>query len=229
MRVFHFVLAAVILALAADWPARAEDVVSGSVFEVSYFEAAAPDIAATAGLARAFAAASRREPGNEGFGAFQEIGRPSRYALFSAWHDHTVADIHRSAATTAAFHDKLKPILVGPFEIRTFSGFSLAPSRAGGVSAVYVLTHVDVFPGSKDEAADLLTALAEAARKMPGNLLFDVVRVDGHPNHFTVCAGWDDPSAFDAFQTAAPTKDFRRRLTPLEGALYDERLYRALP
>jgi quinol monooxygenase YgiN len=228
MRVFHFILAAVILALAADRPARAENVVSGAVYEVGYFEAAAADIAATAGLARAFAAASREEPGNEGFGAFQEIGRPSRFALFSAWRENAAADVHRSAATTAAFHDKVKPMLVGPFEIRSFSGLSLAPSRAGGAGAVYVLTHVDVFPSNKDDAAALLTALAEAARKMPGNLLFDVVRVDGHPNHFTLFAGWGDRSAFDASLTAAPTKDFRRRLTPLEGALYDERLYHAL-
>jgi hypothetical protein len=28
---------------------------------------------------------------------------------------------------------------------------------------------------------------------------------------------------------AASTRDFRQKITPLEGALYDERLYHALP
>ena len=228
MRLFHFIPAAVILALAAYRPAHAEKVVDASVYEASYFEAAAADTAATARLARAFAEAGRKEPGNAGFGAFQEIGRPSRFAIFSAWHDNSAADVHRSAATTAAFRDQLKPMLVGPLETRSFAGLSVAPSHAGDAGAVYVLTHVDVFPSGKEEAAALVTALAEAARKMPGNLLFDVVQVDGHPNHFTLLAGWRDRAAFDASLTAAPTKDFRRRLTPLEGALYDERLYHAL-
>jgi quinol monooxygenase YgiN len=228
MRLFHVIPMAVILAAAAYRPVHAENVVAASVYEVSYFEAAVANIAATAGLARAFAEAGRKEPGNAGFGAFQEIGRPSRFAIFSAWHDASAGDIHRSAATTAAFRDQLEPMLVGPFETRSFAGFSMAPSRPGDAGAVYVVTHVDVFPSGKEKAAALVGALAEAGRKMPGNLLFDVVQVDGHPNHFTILAGWHDRAAFDASLTAAPTKDFRQKLTPLEGALYDERLYHAL-
>src|SRR5262245_61267555 len=107
MRLFHLIPAAVILALAVRPPAHAENVVAGSVYEVSYFEAAAADTAATAKLARAFAEAGRKEPGNAGFGTFQEIGRPSRFAIFSAWHDSAAADVHRSAATTAAFRQQL--------------------------------------------------------------------------------------------------------------------------
>jgi quinol monooxygenase YgiN len=229
MHLFRLVLAAVILAMIGDRSANAENIMSGTVYEVSYFEAASTDIAATARLARGFAEASRREPGNVGFGAFQEICRASRFAIFSAWQDSSSADVHRSAATTAAFRSNLEPMLVGPLETRSFGGLSIAPSTAGGANAVYVLTHVDVFPNYKEEAIALVTALAEASRKMPGNLLFDVVQVDGHPNHFTLLTGWRDRAAFDAALTAAATKDFRRRLTPLEGALYDERLYRALP
>jgi quinol monooxygenase YgiN len=228
MRLVHFVTAAVVLAVAVHRPVQAENVEAGSVYEVGYFEAAVADIAAVAGLARDFAAATRKEPGNAGCGAFQEIGRPSRFAIAAAWHDSAAADVHRSAATTAAFRDKIGPMLVGPLEIRTFAGFSMAQSHPGDAGAIYVLTHVDVFPGAKEEAAALVTALAEAGRKMPGNLLFDVLQVDGHPNHFTLFSGWRDRAAFDASLTAAPTKDFRRRLTPLEGALYDERLYHAL-
>src|SRR5215472_2053225 len=228
MRLFHSIPAAVILALMAYRPAPAETVVASSVYEVSYFEAAVANIAATAQLAREFAAATRKEPGNAGCGAFQEIGRPSRFAIVSAWENSAAADVHRAAASTTAFHDKLEPMLVGPFENRTFAGFSMAPGQPGDATAVYVLTHVDVFPGNKEEAAALVTALAEAGRKMPGNLLFDVVQVDGHPNHFTIFSGWRDRAAFDASLTAPQTRDFRRSLTPLEGALYDERLYHAL-
>jgi quinol monooxygenase YgiN len=103
-----------------------------------------------------------------------------------------------------------------------------APSGRGDARAVYVLTHVDVFPRGKEEAAALVATLAAAGRKMPGNLRFDMLRVDGHPNHFTLVEGWHERAAFDASLMAAPTREFRRRLTPLEGALYDERLYREL-
>jgi quinol monooxygenase YgiN len=92
-----------------------------------------------------------------------------------------------------------------------------------------VLTFVDVFPPGKDQAAALLRQLAEANRKLAGNLLFDVLlRVPGVGNHFTLLEGWRDRHAFDASLMAASTRDFRQKLTPLEGALYDERLYHAL-
>jgi len=55
-----------------------------------------------------------------------------------------------------------------------------------------------------------------------------VLQVDGHANHFTLVEGWRDRKAFDASLMAAATRDFRQKITPLEGALYDERLYQAL-
>jgi quinol monooxygenase YgiN len=228
MRFLHLVGAAT-LAFAAISPLRAEDAVKANVYAVTYFEAAAPDVAQAAALTRQFAEAGRKAPGNAGFEAFQEIGRPSRFALFEAWRDKAASDAHGAAASAVAFRDKLQSMQVGPFEIRSFSGFSIAgPSAEGGAQAVYVVTHVDVFPAGKDQAAALVTALAEAGRKMPGNLWFDVLQVDGHPNHFTLVEGWRGRKAFDASLMTASTRDFRQKLTPLEGALYDERLYRAL-
>ena len=116
---------------------------SGAVYAVTYFEAAAPDVSKVAADASQFATASRQQAGNAGFAAFQEIGRPSRFAMFEGWHDKAALDAHNSAATTTAFRDKLQPLLVGPFEIREHSGFSLAaPGGPGGRDAVYVVTHV---------------------------------------------------------------------------------------
>src|SRR5690242_12207771 len=118
---------------------------------------------------------------------------------------------------------KLLPTLVGPFEAKEFGELSVAaPSGRGGAQAVYVLTHVDVFPAHKVKAVELVKALAEAGRKDLGNLFFDVVQWDGHPNHFALAEGWSDRGAFEASLMAPHTKDFREKLTPLEGALYDE-------
>ncbi len=229
MRFSHLVLGLVPLALAAVHSAAAQQAGGAAVYAVTYFEAAAPDIAKAVALTRQFAAATGKEPGNAGFAAFEEIGRPSRFALFEGWHDTAAADAHNKGPAAAAFHDKLQPLLVGPFEVRVFNGFSVAGQSApGGLRAVYVVTHVDVFPAGKDQAAALVTALAEAGRKLPGNLRFDVLQVDGHANHFTLVQGWRDRKAFDDSLMVASTRDFRQKVTPLEGALYDERLYYAL-
>jgi len=229
MRFSHLVLGLIPLALTAVHSAHAQQAGGAAVYTVTYFEAAAPDVAPAAALARQFAETSRKEPGNSGFEAFEEIGRPSRFALFEGWHDRAAADAHNSAAMAAAFKGKLQPILVGPFEIRSFSGFSVAgPTAPGDRRAVYIVTHVDVFPTGKDQAAALVTALAEAGRKASGNLWFDVLQVDGHANHFTLVEGWRDRKVFDASLMSAATRDFRQKLTQLEGALYDERLYQAL-
>jgi quinol monooxygenase YgiN len=239
MRISHLVLGLVPLglvplgliplALSAARPAAAQPAGGGAVYSVTYFEAAAPETASVAAIARQLAETSRKEPGNLAFDAFQEIGRPSRFALFAAWRDQAAADAGTSSASAAALREKLQPRLVGPFELRSFHEFSIAaPSGHGGPEAVYVVTHVDVFPAGKDKAATLTTALAEAGRKMPGNLQFDVLQVDGHDNHFTLIEGWRDRDAFDKSLMSTATRDFRQQLTPLEGALYDERLYHAL-
>jgi quinol monooxygenase YgiN len=229
MRFSQLVLGLMPLALATVHSAAAQQAGAATAYTVTYFEAAAPEIAHAVALTQQIVMAGRKEPGNAGFEAFQEIGRPSRFALFEAWRDKAAADAHAKAAGVTAFHDKLQPLLVGPFEVRVFNGFSIAGQSApGGTQAVYVVTHVDVFPAGKDQAAALVTALAEAGRKMPGNLRFDVLQVDGHANHFTLIQGWRDRKAFDTSLMAAATRDFRQKLTPLEGALYDERLYRAL-
>jgi quinol monooxygenase YgiN len=223
---FLFAFGISAMAIAATGPAEAAQN-SGAVYAVTYFEAAAPDVAKVAADLRQFAAASRKEAGNVGFEAFEEIGRPSRFAIFEGWQNKAASDAHASA--TVAFHDKVQPLLVGPFEVRNFSGLSLAgPKGQGGREAVYVVTHVDVFPAGKDQAAALVGSLAQANRKLPGNLVFDVVQVEGHPNHFTLVEGWRDRKAFDDSLMAASTRDFRQKITPLEGALYDERLYHAL-
>jgi quinol monooxygenase YgiN len=229
-RFFLLALGALAMVLAVGKPAdAATDATqgSGAVYAVTYFEAAVTDVPKAAALAKQFAAASRREPGNTGFAALEEIGRPSRFTIFEGWHDKAASDAHNAAAV--AFHDKLQPLLVGPFEFRNFTGFSVAgPKEHAGRGVVYVVTHVDVFPAGKDQAATLVTALADAGRKMPGNLWFDVLQVVGHANHFTLVEGWQDRASFDASLMAAATRDFRQKITPLEGALYDERLYHAL-
>jgi autoinducer 2-degrading protein len=73
-----------------------------------------------------------------------------------------------------------------------------------------------------------LAALAERSRKEPGNLRFDVVHQKARTNHFTVIEVWKDQKANDTHELATHTREFRDLLTPITGALYDQRWYRAM-
>jgi quinol monooxygenase YgiN len=229
MRLTHLILNLTALALSAVSPLHAEDTVNAPVYVVTYFEAAPAATAQVAAAAGKFVEASRKEAGNAAYDIFEEIGRPSRFAILEAWRDKNSLDAHNAAAPSIAFRNEAQPVMVSPFSVRSFGGLSVAaPSGRGGADAVYVLTHVDVFPAGKDQAVVLVKELTEAGRKYDGNLLFDVLQQDGRPNHFTLVEAWRDRKAFDASVMAAHTKDFRQKLTPLEGALYDERLYQAV-
>ncbi|MBO0738003.1 MAG: antibiotic biosynthesis monooxygenase [Alphaproteobacteria bacterium] len=229
MRFLDAVLSLAALALVAAWPLHAEENVNAPVYVVTYFDAVPGAAAQSAAITRQYAETSRKEDGNAGFGVFEEIGRPGRFAILQAWRDNKARDTHEAGANATAFREKLQPLMLSGFAVRPHSGLSVAGSHAGQPQqGLYVLTHVDVFPTFKDQAVELVKAQAEAARKDAGNSRYDVLQWDGHPNHFTLVEVWRDRNAFNTGTSAAHTKDFRHMLTPFQGALYDERLYRAL-
>jgi quinol monooxygenase YgiN len=229
MRFAHLIFFAAALVLATMRPSHAEDTVSGPVYIVTYVDVAPTGSQQAATLARQYAEASRRDDANVGFQVFEEIGRPNRLAILEAWRDKKAHEAHGEAASTAAFRDKLQPLLISGTGARFLSGLSVAaPAARPGSEALYVLTHVDVPPQQKEQAIELVKALAAAGRKDDGNLWFDVLQQNDRPNHFTLFEGWRDRNAFDASIMAAHTKEFRQKLNPLEGALYDERLYQAI-
>ena len=229
MRLSYLIVGLAALALATARPLHAEETVNGPVYVVIYFDVAPPAAEQTAALARQHVEASRKEAGNVGFDMFAEIGRPNRLAILEIWRDKPAYDAHGTAASTAAFREKLQPLLISGTGIRVFGGLSVAaPTARPGPQALYVLTHVDVPPPQKDQAVELQKALATAARKDDGNLWFDVLQQDTRPNHFTLFEGWRDRTAFDASIATAHAKEFRHKLNPLEGALYDERLYQVV-
>jgi quinol monooxygenase YgiN len=228
MRLSHLIVGLAALAFAAR-PVYAEETVNGPVYLVTYFEVAPTAAAQGAGIARQYAEASRKEAGNGEFEVFGEIDRSSRFAILEAWRDKQAADAHNAGAAATAFREKLQPVLIGGFGVRPHGGLSVAAANPQlPREAIYVLTHVDVFPNFKDQAIELVKGQADAARKDNGNLRYDVLQWDGHANHFTLVEVWRDRKAFDASVTTPQNKEFRDKLTPLEGALYDERLYQAV-
>jgi quinol monooxygenase YgiN len=178
-----------------------------------------------------YAAESRKADGNGGVLALREAARPVRFALVEIWRDKPAAEAR--GAALGALGEKLKSELTAPFDTRFNAGLDIAGLPLGtepgaGNDSVYVLTHVDVFPAGKDQTVEMLKRLAADSRKEAGNLAFDVLQQEGRLNHLPLLEIWRDAAAHDAHVTAAHTRDFRARLVKLQGALYDERPYRAV-
>jgi quinol monooxygenase YgiN len=202
---------------------------AASAYLVTYFETGPAMADAVAGTMKQYAADSAKAPGNVEFLAFRELGRGNRFAFFEGWRDKAALEGHGQAA--AALQNQLQPQFAAPFDARTSSPMLVAGSSGGAAlpaGAVHVLTHVDVPGPAKDECIEILKQLTAASRNQPGMLRFDVVQQDSRPNHFTAIEIWRDRGAYDAHVMAEPTREFRRRLTPIAGALYDERLYQRL-
>jgi quinol monooxygenase YgiN len=226
-------LSAILLALVA-MPALAQTpapaAASGPAYTVIYFEAGPAAANAVAATLKQFAAATRKEDGNSGFVALRESGRPGRFAFVEGWRDKKTMEAHAGALKT--LQERVQANLAATFDARPSSGLAVATAPAGVdqamASAVYVVTHVDVPPPSKDQCIELLKQLTENSRKDAGVLRFDVLQQDSRPNHFTVVEAWRDRKSHDAHVMAAHTREYRQKLTPMSGALFDERLYEAI-
>jgi quinol monooxygenase YgiN len=74
----------------------------------------------------------------------------------------------------------------------------------------------------------LLQRLVAISRQDAGAVRFDALQQDSRPNHFTLIEVWRDCEAHQRHRMADHARAFRRELTPLLGALYDERVYKPL-
>jgi quinol monooxygenase YgiN len=220
------ILAAAMLPVGAA-TAMAQDAI---VYGATYVEVAPSAAGQGLALLQALAAATRKEDGNLRFQVLQERDRPSRFMALETWKDQAALDAHRKGKAYTEFNAKLMPIRTAPPDERVHNGLATAP---GGLPApsrapIWVITHVDVPPPSKDACIAELKTLAEASRKDAGSLAFGVVQQTNRPNHFTVLEVWQNPKAFDAHATADHTKKFRAVLGPMLGAPYEDRVYQAV-
>jgi quinol monooxygenase YgiN len=203
-------------AAAAPSPAPA----SGPVYAVTYFDVAPAASRKAAGQLRQYQAAARKADGNVELTILHEMGRTGRFAIVEGWKDKAALDAN--AAAMKALGDKLQTAMLTPFDTRQFVPMAVGKPATGGV---YVLTHVDVFPQGKDDAAGLVKSLIVASQGDPGLERFDALVWDGHPNHFHLIAAFDDKKSEQAHAAADHTKTFRAKVQPFEGAFFDERVY----
>ena len=228
-RYLHLILAAAAVPLAAGALAQgAGEVYVATYVEVIPFIPSRSQRAAARDLLRNYRDAARKDDGNLRAEVVQEVNRPNRYAIMTVWTDAKAFEAHGKAAPTVQFRETLSAILAAPTDERVHSGMFVGAHAAPGAGALFVLTHVDVPPPLKDTLVPMLRQLSEDSRKGAGNQRFEVQQQLSRPNHFTVVETWASPKDYEAFVGSAAKRQFREKFAPMTGALYDERLYRAL-
>jgi quinol monooxygenase YgiN len=199
----------------------------GPVHVVTYLDLATGSAAQGMQQLRQYRDAARKQAANIGVDVYQEIGRAGRFAVREAWRDGAALEANGKAAHSTQLAAGLKSLQRAPADPRVHDGYSVGSgSAAAGPASVYVLTHVDVTPPQLPGLEPLLKQLAEASRKEPGAILFDVLQQASRKNHFTVAEGWQTGKAFEAHGAADAARQFRDKLGPMLGALYDQRVYR---
>jgi quinol monooxygenase YgiN len=227
MRPFlRLALALAVLAASFIQSAHAQ---SSAVYLVTYVEVSPSGADAGTAILQQYREASGKEDGNLRFDVLQEIERSNRFAILEVWQDKTALDAHGKAGSTVQFRDKLKAIEDAPYDERVNNGLFLGPVKSDGrAGAIYAVTHVDVIPPGKDECMAALKAMSVDTPNDAGNISYDVLQQANRSNHFAVLEIWTNREALDAHAAAAHTRTFREKLSPIAGALYDERFYRAL-
>jgi quinol monooxygenase YgiN len=227
MHFIYAVLALILMPLVAAQPARAQN--DPTIHMVTYIDVApaAKEKTATELLLRLLAEASRKDAGNMLFQILQRTAPANQFVILATWKDQQALDAHEGSAHYRAFRNGITHFLIAPIDDRLcIPTFVAAPK--GGDSSVHVVTHVDVPGNVRDKILPALEALSEQSRKEGGNLRFDVSYQKNRTNHFTVMEVWKDQAANNTHELAAHTRAFRGALTPITGALYDQRWYKAM-
>jgi quinol monooxygenase YgiN len=211
-------------------PAMAQE---AAIYVATYIDVVPQSMEAAVAALKSEAAASREDGGCREVQVLREIGRSDRFVVLETWTDERVFATHGKAPHVQQFRDRLKAIEAAPPDERVLEAVwssSMPESKSTPISAhaVWVATHVDVTPDYEKDTALMLKALGEASVKETGNVRFLAAHQPDRPNHFTLGEIWTGRASFDAHQAAAPTRQFRDRLGPMLGALYDQRIYQAV-
>jgi quinol monooxygenase YgiN len=89
----------------------------------------------------------------------------------------------------------------------------------------YVVTYVEVQPGSITEAVALLAQYRDATRAEQGNSGIDVLQETCRSNRFVIVEVWRDETFFQIHERAPHTAEFRSRLKAVHQSPYDQRVH----
>ena len=204
-------------------------VIEGNIYSVIYVEVMPTSLADGVGALKRYREATRKEDGNLRCEVASRIGQPHQLVILAVWKDQKAFEAHRGSANAAQLREKVTAIRNAPIDERVHVGISVGPLRPGPTGdAVYVATHVDVIPPRKDDGLAAVKQLGDVSRTSADNVRFEVVQQTNRANHFTVVEIWKNAKAVETHSMAEATRQFRDKLGPMSGALYDERMFKAV-
>ena len=210
-------------------PAPTPAPIEGNVYTVIYVEVMPTSKSDATVVLRRYREAARKEGGNLRCEVAQRIDQAHQFVILSIWKDQKAWEAHGKGAASMEMREKVAAVRNAPTDERVHIGLSIGPiDVTASRDAVLVATHVDVIPPRKDDGVAALKRLGDESRKGDGNLRFEVVQQANRQNHFTVVEIWKDAKTVEAHSMAAATREFRDKLASMTGALYDERMYKAI-
>jgi len=217
---FRELLTSAAIILVAGQFARAED---QRRFDAIYVEVLPQTVSHMAGALKANVQACLRDHLCDDGAVLHEIGDNERFLAYKSF-------VAKDAAhePSELMQNVIANTTVAPLDERQMAVLWESPKKPIPPQAFWVVTHVDVMPAYKDEAAAMLKDLGEASRTMPGHIRTIFGPQLSRGNHFTLIEIWTNRTAFEAYQAAKPTRTFRTKLGPMLGALYDDRLYQSV-
>lgn len=216
-------MTATVAPAAAQTPATAP-APEGQIHIIAYVETNPTWERKAIGVLRDYATASAKEPGAVRLDVFEETTRPNRFVIDEVWHDFDAYQAHAKASKLA---EALKPGHLAPPDTRAHTEWSVGPAAAPKPGALRAFTHIDVSPPQLAALQQILTPYIEKSRTDKGAARFDLLQgIAPRKNHQTLAEAWASEADFRAHQASAHAIEFRDRLGPLLGALYDQRLYK---
>jgi quinol monooxygenase YgiN len=198
-------------------------------YVVGYIDVSPSAVRAMGDTLRAYVKASRQEPGAEDVRVLEEISRPSRFLILERWTDAGRQVAHDKGEARRRLLGAVAANAIAPADLRSHHAFLGEPLASPRNGAVYVITHLDVAPPAFAALQESLRPYFDDARSRPGAEGYQLLQhVAPRQNHLTALEIWRDPAAFEAHRASASARRFREAITPILGALYDERLYREL-
>jgi quinol monooxygenase YgiN len=200
--------------------------IAGPTYLMTYVEVVPSATNQALNLLKEYRDAARKETGAMHVDLYQEKGQSHRFVLGEVWQNRTIVQDHVKGAATVELIQKLKPIELGPPDIRIHQAHSATPPKAPNAGDIIIISHVDVFGGNVAKLIAMLNMLGDASRKDNGMVRYEILdEVPAHVNHFRVLEEWATPAAWEAHDRAPHTQVYREALMPMLGTPYDQRLY----
>jgi len=201
---------------------------SQPVYIVTYIEVAPNSVADARKLILNYANETKKASGAVAAEALQRISDPNHFALIEQWQSQAAKQAFAATPSVTTFRAALNPLQSAAYDERVHAALSVGPVKPIAGDAIVVLTHVDVVPTQVEPGTAKVKGFVEEGRNAPGNLRFDDVVQANRKNHFTLIESWEKPADKNAWISTKSARTFREDLQPMSGALYDERIYKAL-